>query len=247
VEGEISEDTSEDLEEENPVTEKQGENDYEITKMNLTYNEIQAYYPQLSGNIDEKRQDAINDMIQKDIYDVIRSYSLELEPTTEIDESEAFEFILTIDYQIKRKDSNYLSVFYTANYSSETAAYPSEMVFTTNIDLVNLKRLRLIDIISIDENFALFLKGWEMITYEEDNEELEEAVEEYLSNLNNIDMFNGFINADKIGKENTMGVFSYLTEDSLGISMSLPHVLGNYVRFERKYSEFDEYLNINIQ
>lgn len=222
------------------------ENDIELVKMTYTYNEIQAHYPQLSSGLEEQKRDVVNQIIQNDMLAIVDIYSADIAPNQGTEGSEAYEFILTIDYEVKLQNYNYLSICYVALYNSVTAAYPSEMVYTTNIDLVNQSRLKLTDMVTLNDDFVTTMKTWNFITYEQDNEELKNAIDEYIHGISNAQLLEGLKAADQIGTNNTYGIYGYLTEEKLGIAISVPHVLGDYVRFERDYKKLDQ-LKLEIE
>jgi hypothetical protein len=215
--------------------------DYGLTRMNYIYNEIQAFYPQISNGLDEEKRNAINKIIQQDLGEIINIYADTVESSVEIGESEMHEFALTVDYDIKLKNSDYLSIYYLAG-SSRAAAYPSETVYTTNIDIKKMKKIQLKDMITLDKDFAEYLKGWDVKISEENNKDLKKATEDYINNLDITTLYDGLLNADKIGIKNTLGVYSYLTEDTLGINLSVPHVLGDNIQFESKFDKLKDYL-----
>jgi hypothetical protein len=173
---------------------------------------------------------------------MIKQYPGVIERVDEVKEGEAFEFDLTVDYEITFQSKEYLSIYYIADYTSKSGPYPSIAVFTTNIDIPNSKKMKLSNMISMDKDFALFLKSWNLTAYEEDNKDLKDALNEYFQNISNEDLYNGLLNADQIGTDNTMGIYSYLTKDSFGLNVSVPHVLGDFVRFEMEYKNLDGYL-----
>jgi hypothetical protein len=48
--------------------------------------------------------------------------------------------------------------------------------------------------------------------------------------------------ADIIGSENRMDIYSYLTDNSLGISIGLPNYLGDHIELESDYNSLKPYL-----
>ena len=72
-----------------------------------------------------------------------------------------------------------------------------------------------------------------------------------LDELSNEDLIKKFSEADSldnIGTENQSDTFSYLTNDSLGISVSVPHALGDHAEFEIKYPYIKDHMIIqNIE
>ncbi|WP_044505067.1 hypothetical protein, partial [Megasphaera massiliensis] len=51
-----------------------------------------------------------------------------------------------------------------------------------------------------------------------------------------------FNESDVISDANELGVFTYFTKDSLGISFNVLHALGDHAEFEIAYSEFKDHL-----
>ncbi|HKL78861.1 MAG TPA: hypothetical protein VJ888_00345, partial [Mobilitalea sp.] len=126
--------------------------------------------------------------------------------------------------------------------NSKYSAHPTELVYTTNIDLKAANRIALSDLVRIDEEFVRDFRNWEFILFEPGNEELNQAVIDYLASLEEDMLLGGFQRADIIGSDNYLGIFSYLTFDSLGISIAVPNYLGDHVEFERKFTELTDFL-----
>lgn len=50
-------------------------------------------------------------------------------------------------------------------------------------------------------------------------------------------LINDLKHADEVDGTNNSGIFSYLTQDSLGISLSIPHALGDHLEMEIGYEK----------
>lgn len=221
---------------------------YEISDVKYFKDGIEAYYPQITAGDIEEKMLLWNEIIKKDFNKIIQIYSFqpfpELEPTPT--HKEDMVVLLFMDYITKVKDENFLSIYYTARYSSKYSAHPSELVYTTNIDLDRDKKVLLKDIVTINQDFINSFRQWKFKTYEEDNMELNEAIEVYFEGLSDEELLQGFMNADQISANNTWGVYSYITPDKLGISISVPHVIGDHVEFESEFEDIAEFLSDNF-
>jgi hypothetical protein len=116
------------------------------------------------------------------------------------------------------------------------------LAYTTNIDKVKNQRLKLSDIVTLNSDFVKNFREWNFVSEEEGNEELNKAIRDYISNMSDEDLLMGFLAADQIGSGNLWGMYSYLTPERLGISVSVPNYIGDHVEFERDYSELGDFL-----
>ncbi|MEC0230474.1 DUF4163 domain-containing protein, partial [Paenibacillus alba] len=100
---------------------------------------------------------------------------------------------------------------------------------TTNIDMKKEIALKLKDLINIDEDFVIkFKKGRLKSTILEQRDALEKHTnEEWIEMLNNAD-------------SNESEIKTYLTEDSLVISVEIAHVIGDHAEFEINYEDIQK-------
>lgn len=214
----------------------------EITEAKYQKDGIEASYPVFIYGADEEKLKKWNQIILQDFQKILQIYAFnpfpELTPNpTNIPK------ILTIDYDIKLNNDQFISILYRASFNSPYSAHPTELVYTTNIDKTRDKRIRLSDIIKINSDFVKAFRTWDFIAAEEGNKEYNQAIADYIANLSDEDLMMGFLNADQIGSENLWGVFSYLTSERLGISIAVPNYIGDHVEFERDISGLTDYLN----
>lgn len=205
---------------------------YQLTKNTYKTENITVNYPQITNLGDENKQKILNEIIKNDA----------LEGFTEgVDD----KLTLEINYKIPLETSNFLSIQYYGLSTVKGAAYPTNQFYTTNIDIKNGKKLKLVDIIKIDDNFVKSFKKGSYMALESGNSELKAAVNDYVSNINNQDLINYFKQADsrKI-EENPSATYSYLTNDSIVISINVPHVLGDHAEY--KIDSADIPNNINM-
>lgn len=203
--------------------------DYIVTGLNYSKGDdklkYDIKYPQISGLSNTDRQKKINKTLKDEAVKVLKYYE---DPYGSVE--------MNIDYKVVAKDTNILSIRYTGVGSVSNAAHLNSLFFTTNININTGDRLRLKDVANIDENFAnKFLSGKFKALRPEHSEVLKQ-----LSIKDVQDIFNEADSLDNIGTEKQSDVFSYFTNDSLGISISVGHALGGHAEFEIKYRDLKD-------
>jgi hypothetical protein len=212
-------------------------NEYRIEERIYKGKGIYVSYPIFVSIEGKERQDILNNIIQEDINKILSLYSgyAFTQPTKEEDLYKSD--ILFINYEIMRKDEHYLSILYKADFFSPYAAHPTQLIYTTNIDLKNNRRIQLSDIIEVNrylvENFTL----WRLVTKDSDKGKYLQAINDYIAGLGKEILWMGFKKVDIIGPDNYLEIFSYLRPDTIGISISVPNYLGDHVEFERAISK----------
>lgn len=197
-----------------------------IAKENYTENEISINYPQISNLDDSNLQEKVNDIIKDEALKVLSYY-----PTLEN------ELNLEIDYEISRNDGDILSIKYSGLGFVKGAAHPNNLFYTTTIKMENGTRLQLPDLVAIDEIFVN--------TFKEKGHSPQPEYEVVLKEMSNEDLLKRFNSADSldhIGTELQTDTFSYLTDDSLGISITVPSALGDHAEYEIKLSDIKDFI-----
>lgn len=179
-------------------------------------------YPLIMSGADSKKLDILNSILLDDINKILKIYSAFALAQPPKEQDVFLPDTLRITYEIKRNDDKYISVYYTADFYSPYAAYPTQLVYTTNIDVKNNMRLKLSDTYITDQTILDELASWEF----------PQAVHDYIKGLGKEILRMGFESADIIGPDNYLGIFSYLTPDRIGISISVPNYLGDHVEYE---------------
>ena len=193
-------------------------------------NGFEIHYPQIVSGSTIEKINLWNQIIIQDINQIIELYSYR--PFPELEPDLVGQITLRLVYESHLLNDRYLSIFYKASYFNPYSPYPSELVYTTNIDLYKDRRIRLSDIVNVNQEFINQFRQWEFIPLEESNEEVNLAIRDYFNQISDEALFQGFMAADQIGSENTMGVFTYLKPGRLGISMEAPNYIGGHVEFE---------------
>lgn len=221
---------------------KQTDKPEEILEVPYQKDGIEASYPKFITGGTPKEIEQWNQLIYKDFSKILDIYSFQPIPGPTPTKITVIPTILNINNSIKINNNKFVSILYKASYSSQYSAHPSELIYTTNIDKNNNKRLQLKDYIEINKAFVKDFRTWQSINSSMGNEELDNAVRDYLASLSDEDLLKGFQAADQIGSKNTWEIYSYITPDKIGISLGGPHYLGDHIEFEKDYKELKEFL-----
>lgn len=230
----ISSETS--VKENNKTNEKNAQNNSESSPkssykiINETYNNkgIKISYPQISDFSDAKKQKELNEIIKNEALKGINYYK-DVDGDVTID----------INYKIVCQEPELLSIIYSGVGNISGAAHPSNLFYTTNLDITNKKNLRLTDIVNIDDDLVNMLINGGFKAVNSDYES------EYKSSINMLTlgdwkkMLQAADPSDKMGSE-----FSYMTKDSLGISLGVIHALGDHAEFQIKYKDIWKYIKL---
>ena len=198
--------------------------DYNVIELDyLENNDKLKYdikYPQISGLSDTDKQRRINSTLKDEALKVLKYYE---NPSGSVE--------LRIVYKVVLANPNILSIQYSGSGSVSNAAHPNDLFFTTNINIETGDRVRLKDTVHIDKNFAhKFLNGEFKALRPEQGQALKQwSIKDVQEKFNEADSL------DNIGTAKQSDVFSYFTNHSLGISISVGHALGDHAEFETKY------------
>ncbi|MEK3808449.1 hypothetical protein [Metabacillus sp. SLBN-84] len=144
---------------------------------------------------------------------------------------------LDIKYTIKRMDRELLSIQYDGLGNVSGTAHPSHHFYTSTYLLTDGRRVKLNQLVILNEAFAETLK--------KKSKALSPALQGYLEGLSNQDLLTKLQTADqleRIGENDQSDVFSYWTEDSLGISIGVSHAQGDHAEFEVKTKDIVPFL-----
>ncbi len=185
-------------------------------------------YPQVSGLSNGNILKTINGNIKNEALKVLKYYD---DPDGWLESAE-----VNIKHVITMRSPAVLSIQYYGLGEISNAPHPHNLFYTTNINIRTGEVIRLKDIVKIDEAFARsFISG----KFKAENDFQAEALE--LLDIESI--LSSFREADRMDNIGTVGhsyVFSYFTEDSLGISIPVPHTIGDHAEFEIKYQDITD-------
>lgn len=194
---------------------------------------VEASYPKLLSGASPASLELWNEVIKKDFDKMLKIYSFEPFPGPTPSSTDVVPIVLMISYQIKGNTDAWLSLIYRANYSSTYSAHPSNLVYTTNIDKRTDRRVGLSDLVILNEAFVKEFRTWKRSEASEVTEEVEKAINEYISHISDEELLAGFRASDQIGSNNPWGIYTYLTKDNLGISIEVPNYAGDHAEFEQ--------------
>jgi hypothetical protein len=219
-----------------------GQGGGEISSEQYKKDGIEGKYPKLISGGSEEKLKELNQIIESDFNKILSIYSFRPFPQLTPEPTNAMPTLLNIDYSMKLNNDRFVSILYKAAYNSRYSAHPTELVYTTNINKENNKRLKLTDIIQVNGDFVKEFRTWDFIPEEPENKEYNQAIRDYVGSLSDEDLLMGFQSADLIGSGNLWGIYSYLTPDRLGISLGVPNYIGDHVEFEKDYSKLEQFL-----
>ena len=211
---------------------------YELISQTYSEAGVQIDYPQIRDFSDQTKEAVINKLIKDEALKILQYY-----------QSEEANFNLEIAFNVTWQSKELLSVQYTGISYAEGAAYPNKLFYTTNINLMSGEKIKLADVVFIDRAFIDRFRDGELVSGEEAvRDELKAAFQAYLSAMTADDLIALFHKADFSGDSGETGFalaesYSYFAEDSLGISIGVPHGLGDYALYELKYSDIEDNIN----
>lgn len=142
-------------------------------------------------------------------------------------DSVSSDLSLKIDYKIKLLTDTDISIAYSGIGNVRGSAHPNSLFYTTNIDLKTGKKLRLKDFSKIDTAFLDKLR-------EAAKSQLSSKLAQSFQNYDDEQLVKYLDSADTLdyGVDNQYDTFSYLTKDSIGISLPVGHAAGDHIEVE---------------
>lgn len=217
-------------------SESRNEEIYRVNKSIFKEKNVKIYYPQIIGLGDESKEKAINELIEKGALAYV---------SNGVDEKLTAE----IGCEISLTDNEFLSIKYSGVEYYAGAVHPNNVFYTTNIDVKNNRILKLDDIVVINQNLVdAFISGKYVPYVLTDDPKLEKereaAIIEYINKLDDKDLLERLKKADYKDKMGTIPLTStYLTKDAIGVSINVPHVMGDHVEYEINYDNIKSILN----
>lgn len=185
-------------------------------------------YPQISDLSNAEKQKELNEIIKNEALKGNNYYK-------DVDGKVTIE----INYKIVCQEPELLSIIYSGVGNVSGAAHPSNLFYTTNLDITNRKNLKLNDIVDINDDFVnMLING----SFKAVNSQYEAEYKSEINMLTLEDWKKSLLAADpsdKMGSE-----FSYMTKDSLGLSIGVIHALGDHTEFEIKYKDIWKYIKL---
>jgi hypothetical protein len=203
---------------------------YELIQAKYSEHGIVIKYPQITKLKDTAKQKSLNQILKTE---AVKGLHEHVDSGTEAH--------VEIDYEIKRQSERFLSVQYTGVCYVKDAAYPNHIFYTTNLDMKQASILRLSDLVKIDKPFIDLIKSGKFSAVEPEQKDL-------LGNLTQDDLILALASADvPEGSPVEAGIesFSYLTSDSLGISIPVAHAVGDHAEYEIRLAQIPDNIKQN--
>lgn len=191
---------------------------YKIASEKYDNKGIRISYPILKNISDDNKQYKINKYIKDVALKVADLYE------------EVSDVNLQILYEVKYKSSKYLSIAFSGTATVPNEANPTNYFYTINLDLVNCKKLRLIDIIGLDRNLVKDIMNGsynpinDVPNFQNVYKDMKE--QDFIYSLENAD------SPENMGEEGYSNYYTYLANDSVGISIRTPHEFGDHMEYE---------------
>lgn len=204
--------------------------EYKLIKEQYRDREVTISYPRIVGLKDDKTQLLVNNSILTDALHILKEYSAQ----------EQQDLSVSLEYEIKWQSQEFLSIAYSGDRYVKGTLYPTRVFFTTNINLRNGSKLKLNDIVKVDETLANRIRKGNMFAITPD-------LTLEMLHLSTNCFLQALLSADLSPKQNTASVYSYFTSNGIGVSMGVIHAMGDYVRFEVNYQDIvDNVLASNV-
>nr|WP_233903797.1 DUF4163 domain-containing protein [Paenibacillus polymyxa] len=203
---------------------------YELIQEEYSKNGIVIKYPQIIKLKDIAKQKSLNKILKADALEGLQNYA----------DSNAGVHV-EIDYEIKRQSERFLSVQYTGIHYVKDAAYPTHMFYTTNLDMKQVSRIRLRDLIKVEKPFIELIKSGKITAVQPEQQGLigDFTKDDLIQLLTNADVTKGSL------AEVEMESFSYFTNDSLGMSVPMAHVVGDHAEYKIRFAQIPENIRQN--
>jgi hypothetical protein len=213
---------------------------YQLTKCVYKVKNVTIYYPQITGLSGSNNENTINTLIKNDALSCISG---------SIDNN----LSLQINYNVTLSNSDLLSVKYTGEYYVKGTNHPTNLFYTTNIDIKNGTKLKLSDLVTVNKSLAdNFKKGtyipWMTIANAQDNKQFQSNVINFVNSINDNDLI---ASLNQSGSKSSGGslpplyspTYCYLTRNTLGISISTSSVMGDHIEYEIRYNAIPNNIN----
>lgn len=197
------------------------------SSISKTFKNVKINYLQINNSSDSSKEQKINELIKTSVLEVLN------------DKDSFSSLSLTMDYEIKYKGEDLLSIEYLGLANVKGAAHPVNVIKTTNIHFKKGKQLSLSDVVTLNDSFAERIRAGKYKVYRSD---LDLKAAGVLT-----DVLNGFSNQDLLKSLKQQTAKFYFTKDSLGVSIEVAHVVGDHLEMEMKYKDLGGLLLVKPQ
>lgn len=197
-------------------------NNFDIVKSEFSKDNITIKYPQLLNLNNDEKQLTINKYIEDRAKRVLLNYT----------EEEIKNLNIDINYEIMKKENNFLSIVFKGYIFLNESAHQSDIYETMNINIENeILELNLSDIVTIDDEFIKEIYNSQIFS----NENLKSEVKEYLTEQ---------IIKNVLVSESPK---YYLKNNVIGINFEVPYAIGSNVQIEISMEEIQNNLKLEYK
>lgn len=177
-------------------------------------------YPQITGMTDSAAQEKLNKLIS----DTALIDLKELEIGTEYE----------LNYKVTFHNPAVISVYFEGYGNVPGAAHPYQFLHSVTIDVIKQKTVPLQALVTATEGFVdVMLNGkYSSMSYDM-TDEYQSSIKDNLTSMGTDFWVGELRNADTPGYSTS----SYLSQDSLVISVSVPHVMGDHVEISLTFKD----------
>ncbi|MDR3491676.1 MAG: peptidoglycan-binding protein [Gammaproteobacteria bacterium] len=198
------------------------------SSISKTFKNVKLNYPQINNLRDSSKKQKINELIKISVLEVLNGYKDSLSSLS-----------LAMDYEIKYKGEDLLSIEYLGLANMNGAAHPVNVIKTTNIDLKKEKQLSISDVVTLNDSFVEKIRAGKYKAYSSNLDiKAAGALKDVLNSYSSQDLLKSF-------KQQTAEF--YFTKDSLGVSIEVAHVVGDHLEMEIEYKALDGLLLVKPQ
>lgn len=185
-------------------------------------------YPQLTGMSDRAVQETLNTFISdtalRDVKDLISGTEYEL------------------NYKVTFNSPAVISMYFDGYAYVPETVHPYQFLRTVTIDVARQATVPLPALVSIDEGFVGVIQSGRYSAMGYDmTEEYEAAIKDNLTSMDEDFWIHELRNADTEGTATS----SFLTEEELAISVSVPHVMGDHIEIYLPFKALEGYQTDN--
>lgn len=200
---------------------------YEIINKTYKKNNIEINYPQIKNYHNLEKLNLINKDLENEALNILDIY---IQDGTNIK-----DINMKIDYEIKLKNDKFMSIVYNGYLYIKGTAYPTSILYTTNINLENSSTIGLSDYANVNDILKK-LRDLDNVKVLSNEKELEETQKYFLKGINDDELLSMLKDADfniingkvKIPKE---GVYTYMHNGEIIISIPTFHAIGDHAEF----------------
>lgn len=163
-------------------------------------------------------------------FELKRETELSDEIPIRIDSGEYTEYILKLEGETVYNGDDHISIVYKGIYNNKTAAHPTNLCFSVNLN-DKAERVYFKDIYNVSDELYEVFASYAQTKVDEDLADYGLSVKDILCTKDSF----------LAGIENESTVNFYMTEDSVGFIYSVPHAVGDYLTVEIPLTELEQF------